>query len=267
MDQQYKTTGGILSGIIVLFCGILILPVAIGAATALPSFIGIVGLILIVSSSLMIYGGISTLRKTRKEEAYAQKFLTEMQLTAATSSNQSKNNTTTDKPKPVILAHWFFSKEEWNTFFEEERKDIKLNSWILGILLSLLGGVVLAFSREASWALALSISSVVGAIIGFLNFKLKTQTITATNLQTVEVIIGSDTVVLAGKLIVLHDDNKWLVKVSKNEELSMPILEFTYCWNTRKGVSKDTFRIPIKSDKLNEVPNLIAEIKKANHLT
>ncbi len=90
---------------------------------------------------------------------------------------------------------------------------------------------------------------------------LKKKSISVESGRPIEVIIGLDTVVINGKLNVLKDENKWLGEVELKTETNPALLELTYYWETRSGITNDEIRIPVPSGKIKEAEDVLLKLK------
>ncbi len=269
MDYQYKTTGSILSGVLIIICGFITAPIGLGLLLSYPHEIWWLGIILSGSSILLLYSGIQTIKKSREDEKKAQQFLMKMLV-----ENEKKNDQkeiasipSSTETKPVLLASWEFSIAEWQHFLKKELNNLVTESIILFISIAILGAALLIFTKGASFSIAAIVSAVVGGIIGVLKYLLKKNTLQYHSKKNVSILIGLDSVILNGKLVVLRDENKWLSAVSIKTDQSPEIIEFVYNWNTRKGNTFDEFRIPIPNDKLSEAKDVVTKIKVHHSIT
>lgn len=277
MDQKTINSGGILSGVIVIICGVLVSPVAIGMLASYPHEIWWLGLVLVGSCSLMIYGGIQSIRKSKKQEWQANEEQERIQeevarlkksqlaiknegLPGATIQGQ-KGSEESHPPYNEVLAFWTFSKPEWNKFLVLEKKRRKSSTLIEGILIVALGTPFLMWVRASTFGTAFIICLIIALIISLLRYFLTMNSLGSV-LDVNEVTITDQTVMINGKLNPYRSDNFWLDKVHILDG-DPAVLEFTYAWNTRKQKKTfDELRVPIPQKKRAEAQALIEKISK-----
>lgn len=88
MDQKHVNTGSVVTGVIVIVCGVITAPLAIGFLFAFPDVIGWVGVVLIGCCFLMIRGGIISIREAKRKEQQMQEEM--FRLWAESSKRQSE---------------------------------------------------------------------------------------------------------------------------------------------------------------------------------
>jgi hypothetical protein len=272
MDQQFITGGTIFSGIVITGCGLLISPLAIGMCMSYPHEIWYLGLVLSAAAIAMIYGGIKQLVSVKRSQQAVQQTQAAIQaellaakvihigekIDDASIEAEIIQKQSTEKTAPaqqVILATWHFTAQEWNAFLRYERKERKLSHAIESVLILILGGLLLLYTRDASPWLAFGISGVIGAIYWIGKYYLSMGSLGAAK-PTNEVIITPMAIIINGKYNVLRNENIWLSKAKVKEDKGLHLLEFTYNWATRKGDTYEDFRIPIPVDKLTDAEQI-----------
>lgn len=267
MDQRTIQSGGIFSGVLVIFCGVLVSPVAIGLTASYPHELWWLGAILCMCCFLMIFGGIETIRSTKFKERIANQ---ERERIAVEMAQQKaiedfahgiiSNETPAAVPiRPEVLVHWTFSTEEWNQFIVLEKRRRLESSIYEGIGIIVLGTIVIMLARESVFSIALSVSAVIALIIGFLRYFLNMKSYGKT-LHKNEVTITRQSVLINDKLNSYRSDNIRLEKI-KLIEGSPDVLEFTLAWLTsKKKKAFDEMRVPIPKGKKEEAKQLIQKI-------
>jgi hypothetical protein len=273
MDQKTISSGGILSGAILIFCGVLVLPVAIGMVASYPSAIWWLGLVLVISCGLMIYGGIQSIRKAKtqefraaEEEQRIKAEVAELNKAAASQTLENvaeKKSSISDSTYREVLAHWRFTSQEWKKFLTLEKKTRKSSTWIEGILIVVLGTPFLMWVRAATFGTAFIICFIIALIISFLRYQLTMNSL-GPPLEVNEVTITDQTVMINDKLNPYRSENFWLDKIQILEG-DPDVLEFTYAWQTRKKAKTfDELRVPIPQGKKEEAQILIQKILKSS---
>lgn len=271
MDQKTISAGGILSGVLVIFCGVLVSPVAIGMVASYPDGIWWLGLVLVISCGLMIYGGIQAIRKAKVQEFQAaeeeQRIKAEIAQLKANSAptqtieNAEKRPSISGSPYSEVFAHWIFSSQEWKKFLLLEKKRRKSSTLIEGILIVALGTPFLMWVRASTFGTAFIICLIIALIISFLRYQLTMNSL-GSALDVNEVTITDQTVMINNKLNPYRSENFWLDKIQILDG-DPDVLEFTYAWHTRKKAKTfDELRIPIPNGKKEEAQILIQKILK-----
>lgn len=265
MDQKIRTKSGVLSGAIVLVLGIIILPIGIGASLSKGDSVATsLGIAFLVSSLLLIYGGITTIVKTKKEMKHTdelQKRVSEKMNRSnsndiAINSKNSDANISMEEEKLLnleseILANWSFTKSEWFEFISWEKKERRLNTFFESFWILLLGAVFIIVFRGASFLIATSISLSIGIIYWVLKVQFTS--------QPFKIIKEENRVVITNVAVIINDayqsfrnGDYWLGKIKILKEGNLNVLEIQYHWNTRRGSTYDEIRIPIPVGKTEE---------------
>jgi hypothetical protein len=259
MDQKIRSAGWNLTGIIAIVCGIITLPLSIALVLSRPAEIWWLGIILFPTSVFLIYSGIKTLYLAKKEK-----------IETAIEKEIILNKTTGDLPgiitfnkenQPVredsfeektILAHWKYSTDEWNRFMKIEKKDRKTDMWIEIVLLILLGALLIKYSRDASWLGAFAASIPIAFLIAVLRFKFNLFSISFSGEKKPETIVTDNAIMVNGHYNRFKGQNIWLGNVVVKDFEGIDVLEITYCWNTRGGITSEEIRVPVPNGKMNE---------------
>lgn len=269
MDQKTISAGGMISGALIIFCGIIVSPIAIGMLASYPHPIWWVGLILCGASGVMIHGGIQSIRKAKLQEAQAKEELERLKaevdkikstpVTSGVAGVQipGVQPDTTIRYKEV-LAHWTFTADEWKKFLILEKKRRKSSTGAEGVAIVILGTLALMTFRDATFWMAFGVSAVLAVIISWLRWVLTMSSIGSV-LPINEVTITDQSVLINDKLNPYRSDNYWLDKIQVLDG-DPEVLEITYAWNTRKGKTFDEMRIPIPKGKKEEAQDVIQKI-------
>ena len=79
MDHEFKKEGHNYQAGLYIYAGIIILPIGLGMVFSYPDPLWWLGLLLCLSTTLLIYSGIQTKRKIKQESIKANKFLKDIQ--------------------------------------------------------------------------------------------------------------------------------------------------------------------------------------------
>lgn len=154
--------------------------------------------------------------------------------------------------KNPVLAHWYYSVEEWEAFTRTEKKIRGEEVLLEALLITVLGTLLLHFTRGASWVVALAICMVIGTIYALIRYTMRLNTIRWRNPSLPEVIITNSAVIINGNKLDYHSETRWLRRADLAEKEGRNLLAITYEWQTRKGVTFDEIRIPIPKGRLKE---------------
>ena len=270
MDQRTIQSGGILTGVIVILCGVLVSPVAVGLVSSYPHELWWLGAILCVCCFLMISGGVEAIRSVRFKERMAN----QEQMRIATELAQQKAiedfaTTGIVTPgasaavplQPEVLAHWTFTADAWTQFIALEKRRRLESSIYEGIGIIILGTIVIMLARESVFSIALGVSTGVALIVGVLRYTLTMNSYGPT-LPKNEVTITQQSVLINDKLNPYRSDTIRLEKVILIEGLP-DVLEFTHAWITSKRKKAyDEMRVPVPMGKREEAKELIQKITK-----
>ncbi|TAL51794.1 MAG: hypothetical protein EPN92_00140 [Chitinophagaceae bacterium] len=251
MDQKIRTAGWRVTGIAVIFCGLLSFLLSIWVILSKPAEIWWLGLILLPCSIVLLYSGVKTLYSAKKEKQLSdeeQKRILD-QVQKPVNGVTSSTIEATDK---IILARWMYSVDEWKQFINGERKERKTSVIIEIILITVLAGFLLHYNRDVSWPLSFSISLFVALLIGWLRYRFTLKSVSFSGKKMPEVIITPDAVLVNGHFNRFYGNNLWLGKVDVKDTGKMNVLEITYCWLTRTGETSEEIRIPIPKGKIRE---------------
>ncbi len=269
MDQNIRNKGGKISAVLLLFVGLMLLPLAISILLfASDTTIILIGIVLLVCSIMIIYGAVQQFIKSKKQSKHYSQVLDEIQIqqskTNQISVSKSNNIPTILAPKihPLetkILAHWKYSKEEWRKFISWETKERKTNIFFESFAIVLIGIPFLMFFRDADFMVSFLVCLVIASIYGFIKYRLHLKGFN-TIFKENEVIITLPAIVINGSYQVMQSDEIWLSKINIKKDNGLNIMEFVYNWNTRKGNTFDEIRIPIPFDKLQEAEEIKNQI-------
>ena len=270
MDQKF-IEGGMMSGGILLFAGVMLLPLGIGALASYPDKIWPLGLLLLASSGVLIYSGINSIRtsskKLKKTDGQINDIVKQVNTGSLKNSIpvKSKAETSIDKlpndTANVALACWNYSNDEWAKFYKWERKERKTNTLTESLIIVLFGTFFIYITRESDVFLSLAISLCVAITYGLIKYFLTMASLSNASKKQNQVIFTNSSVVINGKLNPFKDDNYWLGKIEILEEPEPKVMEITYHWSTRKGNSFDEIRVPIPKGKLGEAVQLVDKLK------
>lgn len=258
MDQKVRNSAGLFSAIIILICGLMILPIAIGALLSTQDTTAfMLGLMLFVASSLLIYGGIKMLIKSRNEkkrtEEIFNKVIEETNKTITLNSKTSEvlKDHSEQKNAAEVLAQWNFNKKEWTDFIKWETKERRVNTIIEASWVLILGTLMIVVFRNGNFLIAALISLIIGLIYYFFKIKLTSKSY-KTILNENKIIITPVAVIINDSFNAFRNEDYWLGTVKILKEANFSVFEIEYHWNTRRGGTFDEIRIPIPHNKLEE---------------
>jgi hypothetical protein len=268
MDQKTIQSGGIFSGVIVIFCGVLVSPVAVGLTLSYPHELWWLGAVLCICCMLMIVGGIQNIRSANQKERMAnqerERIATELAQQKAMEAFATQGIVPTEIPaavplRPEVLAHWSFSANEWKQFMALEKRRRMEGAFFEAFGIIILGTIIIMLARESVFSIALSVSTVIALVIGALRYLLNMRSYGQT-LPKNEVTITHQSVLINDKLNPYRSDTFWLDKLELKEG-NPDVLEFTYAWITsKKKRTSDEMRIPIPKGKKEEAKQIIKKI-------
>jgi len=264
MDEKYRDNFSIIQVAIYFFLALMILPVGIGLAMALPDKMGLLGLLLIFSSCLFVIAGVKQIKYNKKKQVINKFYQAALAKSKQQPTVISKEIEVVDETKEEIvtkeqlreteanklfknfvIAKYQISNSEWNLFYKSEGKS-RINSIIIeGLVLALLGSILLRTTRNTSLPFSILFSVGFAIFYGLLKYFLTMKSISANNKQQHEIIVTQNSVIVNGKMNVFRDDSRWLNSIKLIKEKQPMVLEINFGWQTRGGVSNDDLRIPI----------------------
>jgi hypothetical protein len=279
VDQKFTSAGTLLSGLLMLFCAFIVLPVGLGFLFSYPDPVWWVGPLLLLSCAAFVHNGIVNIRLSKKlaKDAEEDQKLVSQQLHHTNRNVQSNKNVValnpTNIPEPIIdststlsapqismatdndtivLAHWKYQPEEWKKFCKWEMRERKLNSTIEACLIVIISALFISGIEENDWLVTLLISVFVALIYWLGKYFLSMASIGQPKGKDSEVVITQYAVIINGKHNAFQSQMYWRGNVSIKEEPSPKVLEIVYNWQTRSGISHDEIRVPIPEGKLEE---------------
>lgn len=264
MDQKFTSGGTMLSGLLMLGCAFIILPLGLGCLLSYPDQIWWLGLLFLASAAGLILNGITNIKLSKRLAKDAEEDLNiisgkrQYSPTKANVSTYVNNNDQTQSIQPaiqqevndtIVLVKWNYTVEEWQKFLKWEMKERRLSSTIEAALIVLIGGVL--GYNEGGWVM-LVISIVVAIIYWLGKYYLSLASIGQPKNKQCEVVITQYALIINGKHNAFNSQMYCKGKVSIKEEPSPKILEIVYHWQTRKGISQEELRVPIPEGKLEE---------------
>lgn len=161
---------------------------------------------------------------------------------------------------PEILANWDIPVDEWKKFTKWEYKDRKESAIILVLIVMILGTILLRITRMAPWWAAVGVPFFIGTLVAWLRYLYVTGPLKSKS-ETNEVTITPFYASFNGKRFPFIDEKK-SIKAVKILELPDPkVLEITYEWSTRNGMTFEELHIPIPKGKLGEAVRLLDRLK------
>lgn len=262
MDQKIRTKSSVISGIIVLILGIIMLPIAIGLSLSKGDSVAtLLSIVFLVSCILLIYGGIATIIKSKKELKHSNELQKRVNEKLATTNlnyntisenkidfNSSIEEESVMKFESEILANWTFNKSEWLQFITWEKKERRLNTFFESFWILLLGAVFIIVFRGASFLIATSISLSIGIIYWIIKIQFTSKPFKNIREEN-KIVITNVAVIINDSYQPFRNEDCWLGQIKIFEKENLNILEIQYHWNTRKGSTYDEIRVPIPYNK------------------
>ena len=155
------------------------------------------------------------------------------------------------QPDPV-LAHWYYTVSEWESFIRWEKKKRGSDILLEGSLVVILGTILLVILRDAPLIWALLVSILIAGLYSIIKYALRMNSLKWKGPGMPEVLITKTSIITNGIKTAFHTDQKWFRRAVINEKADRNILEITYEWQTRKGVTYDEIRLPVPKGKLRE---------------
>jgi hypothetical protein len=275
MDEKYRENASVLISVLLIFLGIMLLPIGIGMCASLPDKIGLLGAALLVASALFFYSGIKQFKigynKRKAVANHVKQIALEQQNSKSVITNNAVkipvNETVSDNVNNIIIASWQLTNEEWNTFYKAEKAERKNNILIEVFWILVLGVIVLKLTRSAPTLIAIAVSATIGAIYGFGKYYLTMKSIEpdTAHAQNKEIIITNNSIIINNKLNIFNDDTRWFKGIKVLNKPNLIVLEISYGWNTRNGKTFDEIRIPVNNqDTANKVVAAINNSYKYN---
>ncbi len=265
MDQKLNAKTSVWASVIGIICGLIMLPVAIGAIASFPNSIGWLGLLLIVCSAMVSISSFKNLRKSRKgyksTEEHIQDLMTAVVPPSKVSAEGGMRKPFKFSPTTVILANWEYSAQEWKNFLHWEKKYKTSSSFIIFFVLLILGSILIEIRTGSGWfnSFLLSLPCVAVFIWVLAAFRRSSFGI-ATGHNKNRVILTNQAVIINKRLNEFATEEKSIKEVRIIEEAVPKILEIEYKWLTRGVVSSDRIYIPIPKGRLGEAVVLIDKL-------
>ena len=263
MDQKFVVAGNMLTAVLLFFCALMMLPVGIGLLFAYPDKMWWLGLGMLVSCGLLIYGGISNIRLSKRLGRQADVDMAAVAALQATQSQPTKDIRPTQPAASddvAILARWTYTPEEWKAFMQWERKKRKTSSTVEAALILVVGGAFIYWAREADPGLSFGISAVVACIYWYGKNVLFLSSIGRASSKGNEVVITSHAAIINGSYNAFRSEVYWLKGATLDESPTPAVLEIVYQWQTRKGITHEEIRVPVPEGKCDEARAVIAAL-------
>lgn len=160
-----------------------------------------------------------------------------------------------------LLAHWTYSKEDWNNYVTIEKKNKKEDNFYFGCAIVLLCTVGLMAFRNVTFLIGLAFAFPFAILIPFLRMKISYPYLKKNALNP-EVKIFEKFLKINNHTIEFRTDQRRLKNIriieTSNEK---HLLEFDIQWLTRKGPTNDEYRVLIPENRINVAQNIINQLK------
>ena len=264
MDQKLNAKSSAWASIIGIICGISMLPVAVGAVASFPDPIGWLGLVLGLCGCMVGYFSLVNLKRARKLYRETDERVQSILNTA--SSDSSVVQTVSSKPNrrsssAMVLAIWEYSKEEWQSFKQWERRDRKFSGIANFIVVSALACFLIEIKSDAGWFNSILLSLPIAALYTWIVMIFSRSSFGKTNhLKNNQVVLTTHAAIINQKFNEFFSENKSIKEVRIIEEAEPKILEIEYEWQTKGGKSSDRLHLPIPKGKLGEAVKLMDKL-------
>lgn len=176
-----------------------------------------------------------------------------------------KNPEVINKPfsadnESVILANWDIGAEEWKTFSQWELRDRKQAALIMALMILGIGTIILRLTKQAPWGAAIGISLVLGVLVSWLRYRYVIGALAAV-VPTHTIFITPYSANFNDKCFLFKDNRKSIKEVRILEHIDPKVLEITYEWSTRYGMTHEELHIPIPKGKLGEAVRLLDSLQ------
>jgi hypothetical protein len=233
-------------GVVFIFFGIIILPIGLTGVFSDTGEIKYVFYMLSFASLLLIYGGIQTLLKQKKNLAAKNadlKMFNELKKGKDLKGKQTGSGN-------IVLGKWTFGSSEYKTVAVKEIKESKTEAFKMAGIVLVLGTLILPNVRPVSYLLAFVISAVMAGIVFVIKLSMGRASWRSGNKESGDVIITNNSIFLNGQYHFLNNDQFTLESVKFNEDNKLLIFEVS--WFTRTGRIYDDIRVPFPESALDE---------------
>ncbi len=267
MDQKIRTAGGYFVTYVCICGGVCMMLLGFAMLSDPSKQAKIISTIALISSTLLLYGGITNFITTRKGARHAKNELKRIDaiIQKQNAPSLTVSDAVADSPltKPNILAYWEYTAEEWKAFMLWEKKKRKSGTWLEAAAIVVIGTLMIMFSRQAEWGTAIRLSLGIAVFYWLGKYFLFTRSLGEPN-KKAEVVITHHAVIINGKYNSFKDDIYWLQKVNIAEQFPLSIFIIEYGWKTRNGNTFEEIRIPIPPGKLDEAKEVKSRILHFN---
>ncbi len=222
------------------------------------------------SGVLMLFGGINQISKAKRKDIevtiYEEKVRS--QLKKIENPLQQESSTTKDilgeaatgeNSIPDIIANWNYTKEEWKCMTQmETRRRLKEGIWV-SMLVGVLGGLFLSWTRELSYTFSFSFALAFGILVALLKVAFSNNVFLLSNNN--RVIITPNALLINHNFKTISDSSIGLEYIKLVKLPPYTFIEFSLEWNTRKGPTNDQFRILVPLRYENEIETVLQDFQ------
>ena len=156
-----------------------------------------------------------------------------------------------------LLAHWNYSKKEWNDYVTIEKKNKKEDNFYFGCGIVILCTIGLMAFRNTTFLIGLAFAFPFAILLPWLRMKFSYPYLKK-NIANPQVKIFDKFLKINHHTIEFKNDQRRLKNIKLIETPNeAKLLEFDVQWLTRKGPTNDEYRVLIPSDKLEEAEKII----------
>jgi hypothetical protein len=256
MNENLRSQGQMMTGIICLSVSVLLFPLALGMLFSYPDDSWYLGIVFTISIGLLTYSGINSIRKSKRMEANNAAAILAMKDHLRTLKTPSTNATESDlitspeiEKQNNILASWSYDLEYWKKFQKTERKLRLRNELFLLVLITGGGAWMLHDEKAEDWTFSIIFSFGFGCLFLILKAMVSRNNFDVGSSPKVNVVIDSEKLLINDKLYYFNNSDRWLENLTLIEKEGFDLLEFEYGWKTRSGKASDSLFIPVPEGK------------------
>lgn len=265
MDQKLNRRTEVWVSVAGVICGIIMLPVAIGAIASFPDSIGWLGIVLVFCSILVCIYSFRNLRSSRRSyretDTRVRALLSATEPPSITLKEGGFKQPAQSSKASDVLANWEYNNEEWQNFLRWERRDRKFGSVANFLVVLVISFVLIQIKSDAGWFISLLLSFPIAALYTWIIMIFRRSSFGKANSRDkIRVILTGEAVVINKTLNEFVSKKKSLKEVRIIEEAEPKVLEIEYEWLTNGGLASDRIHIPIPKGKLGEAVLLMDKL-------
>ncbi|WP_207493568.1 hypothetical protein [Aridibaculum aurantiacum] len=248
MNENAASQGGKIAGIMLMLCAFLLLSLAVVFLSSYPERKWWLGLFLLFSSMLMIWGGLNGLKSYR-----AMRYNPAM-VAGNEAVSQSSGN---------IIANWQYAQTEWQEFIQLKTTEARNHASVEALVLWGTMILIAILSPEIKLTTALIIGGVVAFIYWIVRYTFKLSDYGKKDPVSNGIVITNDAVLINGKYHPINANNYKVLDVQVEVKNDFWMLSIIYRKQVILFSRKKKRQVPIPSDRQHEVEQVkIALLKQ-----